>query len=248
MTVCEKKGPPSLSEATNTLFREKQVSRDLGELAHLVLLHQVYREIDQVSQYQRRQLFTWIPRPDYQNNTSAENDGDGTSLVRNFRNAALDCVDVLHWAAMAKVASLSGAEHPMVLHLHFSRVVLLAPRTALMTLAKSVAASQHLLKDQHPTTTKELAAAAEREISEWVLRDEVSPKKKKKSCRSLWVACIVSNLNFLVTVQSQAGCAALRLFNLAHPPVLVVGILRTCRGFLCNAYNMGVRLLYAAKQ
>lgn len=61
----------------------------------------------------------------------------------------------------------------MVLHLHFSRVVLLAPRTALMTLARSVAAAENLLKDD-TTTTKEQAAAAEREILEWVLRDEVS--------------------------------------------------------------------------
>ncbi|KAF4963478.1 hypothetical protein FSARC_8527 [Fusarium sarcochroum] len=113
---------PSLALAVNELFRERTAKTDLGEFSRVLLLHAVYQEYSTVRKYCKRPLSTWMP----QNNP--ERHGDDSDFLRlsdsNWRNAALDCVDTLHWAANATIASLLGAEHPTVLHLHFSRVVL----------------------------------------------------------------------------------------------------------------------------
>lgn len=100
-----------------------------------------------------------------------------SDAISGWRNAALDCVDVLHWAANAKIASLSGAEHPMVLHLHYSRIVLLVPRVALMTIVESVlpvpSGNEGGVRRSH---SQKVIEAAEHLIREWAQRDSVSLK------------------------------------------------------------------------
>ena len=103
-----------------------------------------------------------------------ERQSEDTNLLNtdsNWRNAALDCVDTLHWAANATIASLLGAEHPTVLHLHFSRVVLLVPRTMLMTLANYLKAPE---SERKVASNQQKALQAEREISQWAQQDVVS--------------------------------------------------------------------------
>ncbi|KAF4334152.1 zinc finger zas1 [Fusarium beomiforme] len=159
-------GNPTLQHAISELFRERTAKLDIGEFSRILLLHAVYQEYNTVSTYCKRPLSSWIP----QNNP--EGCSDETQLLRlsdsNWRNAALDCVDTLHWAANATIASLLGAEHPTVLHLHFSRVVLLVPRTAIITLAKYLKAPEHLRKE---AACQKEALQAEREISEWAQQD-----------------------------------------------------------------------------
>lgn len=84
-------------------------------------------------------------------------------------------MDTLHWAANATIASLLGAEHPTVLHLHISRVVLLVPRTAIITLAKYLQEPEHLRN----AASQQGALQAEREISEWAQQDGVSSSIRK---------------------------------------------------------------------
>ncbi|KAH7250936.1 hypothetical protein BKA59DRAFT_499871 [Fusarium tricinctum] len=156
---------PTLATALGDLFRERTAKTDLGEFSRIVLLHAVYQEYTTVNTYCKRPLSSWIP----QNNP--ERNSDETHLLHlshsNWRNAALDCVDTLHWAANATIASLLGAEHPTVLHLHFSRVVLLVPRTAIVTLARYLQEPGNLRKAE----SQQGALQAEREISEWAQQD-----------------------------------------------------------------------------
>ncbi|KAM0263258.1 hypothetical protein ACHAPA_008872 [Fusarium lateritium] len=156
---------PTLETALGELFRERTAKTDLGEFSRIVLLHAVYQEYTNVNTYCKRPLSSWIP----QNNP--ERHSDETHLLQlshsNWRNAALDCFDTLHWAANATIASLLGAEHPTVLHLHFSRVVLLVPRTAIVTLAKYLQEPEHLRNAER----QQGALQAEREISEWAQQD-----------------------------------------------------------------------------
>ncbi|KAH6962775.1 hypothetical protein DER45DRAFT_582476 [Fusarium avenaceum] len=156
---------PTLETALGELFRERTAKADLGEFSRIVLLHAVHQEYTTVNTYCKRPLSSWIP----QNNP--ERHSDESHLLQlshsNWRNAALDCVDTLHWAANATIASLLGAEHPTVLHLHFSRVVLLVPRTAIATLAKYLQEPGHMRK----AASQQGALQAEREISEWAQQD-----------------------------------------------------------------------------
>jgi hypothetical protein len=63
-----------------------------------------------------------------------------------------------------------------VLHLHFSRVVLLVPRTAIVTLARYLQEPGHLRK----AASQQGALQAEREISEWAQQDGVSYSVQKR--------------------------------------------------------------------
>lgn len=160
---------PPLSLAVNTIFRDHTAKPDLGEFSRILLLHAVYQEYSTVNTYCKRPLSSWMP----QNNPDRHT--EDTNLLSlsdsNWRNAALDCVDTLHWAANATIASLFGAEHPTVLHLHFSRVVLLVPRTTLITLAKYLKAPDSVRK---VAANQQRALQAEREVSEWAQQDGVS--------------------------------------------------------------------------
>ncbi|KAF5552940.1 zinc finger zas1 [Fusarium phyllophilum] len=157
---------PTLEVAISSLFRERTAKADLGEFSRILLLHALYQEYTTVSTYCKRPLSSWIP----QNNPEPRSDETEHLQLSdsNWRNAALDCVDTLHWAANATIASLLGAEHPTVLHLHFSRVVLLVPRRAIITLAKYLKAPEDLRKE---AASQKEALQAEREISEWAQQD-----------------------------------------------------------------------------
>ncbi|KAM0410486.1 hypothetical protein ACHAPD_010291 [Fusarium lateritium] len=157
---------PSLSSATSTIFRDRTAKSDLGEFSRILLLHAVYREYSTVNTYCKRPLSSWMPQnnPDHH----SEDSSVLTLTESNWRNAALDCVDTLHWAANGMIASLLGAEHPTVLHLHFSRVVLLVPREILMTLAKYIESPERVRK---MALNQQKALQAEREISKWAQQD-----------------------------------------------------------------------------
>ncbi|KPM44830.1 hypothetical protein AK830_g1695 [Neonectria ditissima] len=187
---------PSLQTAVRTLFLERRVKSDLGEPSRIVLLYGVYHEIDQVKSYFQRSLASWIPsaqqvlRPNLTSGQHVqEMEASGDKWLNElptfsaWRNAALDCVDVLHWAANGTIALLSGAEHPTVFHLHFSRVILLVPYRDILTLVLFTAGST---AEVSKTPTREDAAAAEQEILRWAQRDESKARLAAVHCGCLY--------------------------------------------------------------
>lgn len=188
---------PSLGVATSNLFRNKTIQPEIGEFSQCVLLHELYYEIANVVIYNSRDLATWIPAAkaadatdvaDTARNTSSTLDEPTLTVlghsvkysttVSDWRNAALDCIDVLHWTANAKIASLAGAEHPMVLHLHYSRVVLLVPRVALMSIAESALSTAKANEAGNTPSgqSQKVVEDAERQIREWAQRDSVGSR------------------------------------------------------------------------
>ena len=147
-----------------------------------------YQEIFHVKMYNERTLSGWVPAaqranshifPDRERQIPSPGQEQSRGIPEKYsfaswRNASLDCVDVLHWAANATIAQLSGAEHSTVFHLHMSRVVLLAPYDSIQTLALSIAA----LARNRPTglhiPSREEGKEAEQEVLHWAQRDEVS--------------------------------------------------------------------------
>jgi hypothetical protein len=170
---------PSLLTAVQLLFREKTFKQDMPEFSKIILLHGVYNEVFQLLKCYNRPLAGWIPtaqRPDAQENIPQHNQERNTkAMLTSWRNASLDCVDVLHWAANGIIAQLAGSEHPTVLHLHFSRVVLLVPHDSILILAASIASlSQDTRLRSVRRPKRQEVMLAEREVIEWAQRDEVS--------------------------------------------------------------------------
>jgi hypothetical protein len=154
--------------------------QNLGQFSQVILLHGVYREIFQLKDCFARPLGNWVPSIQQ---TATDNNSDcsspsisgrgGESLFNSWRNAALDCIDVLHWAANSTIALQAGKEHPTVLHLHLSRTVLLAPLSRFQTLAKCIVS---FAQDSAPRTldasSRKQIIGAERDILEWAQRDQ----------------------------------------------------------------------------
>lgn len=168
---------PPVSEAVHTLFIRKEVKPDIGEFSRVLLLHGIYHEMWTIARYHRRSLASWIPSaedafdrhaPEYQERPQNVADRSvyipENPLYSKWRNAACDCLDVLHWAANATIAQQSGSEHNTVCHLHLSRVVLLTPISEIVSLAKSMATSD---RQSLPQLTK-----LESKVSLWVQKDQ----------------------------------------------------------------------------
>ncbi|KAF2024026.1 hypothetical protein EK21DRAFT_79588, partial [Setomelanomma holmii] len=153
----------------------------------------VYREIFQLKDCFARPLGKWVPFMQQalddsatRKNTSAL-DANGQSLLSSWRNAALDGVDVLHWAANATIALHAGAEHPFVFHLHFSRTVLLAPFDQIYTLGSSIASvSPDLAFVQMDPPSGQKFADAEHEVLEWAQRDQYKARLVVLHCGCLF--------------------------------------------------------------
>lgn len=189
----------------SNLFKDKSVSADLDDFSYCIIIHELYNEIAKITIFHSRELASWTPTTansqlQAQGSEELPNTQQGnltvlghsvklSTAISDWRNAALDCIDVLHWAANAKVALRSGVEHPVVLHLHYSRVVLLVPRIALMTVASSaMKALDGTLKNnkQLQRDSSGPVEVAERHIREWVQRDSVSCFEDAQGCQ--WIS------------------------------------------------------------
>lgn len=159
----------------NSLFLNKELKNDTGGFGSLILLHGIYQEVSKVREYHARALSSWVPslqRISQSPSDSRDLDIQNAANISNWRNAALDCVDVLHWAANSTIAKAAGVEHPTVLHLHFARVVLLAPYHSIHTLARSIINLKPDSISANRFISKDEASAAEQDVLRWAQQDE----------------------------------------------------------------------------
>lgn len=169
---------PSLSEAIVTLFREKKVLTGLGQFSRIILLHHIYQEIFHLKDYFSSTLGDWEPTHATEANADMFRSWDvanfeGKTLLNSWRNAALDCIDVLHWAANSTIALQAGVEHPAVLHLHLSRTVVLFHFERIQILVDSIVSfAQSAPSNTLDPLERKRAVDAERGILEWAQRDQ----------------------------------------------------------------------------
>ncbi|KAK6083912.1 hypothetical protein SCUP515_01608 [Seiridium cupressi] len=168
----------TLNAAVNSLFIDKVLKSDTGGLASLLILHGIYQEILKVKGYHARSLSSWVPSMQWPSQSPPNShdlrasESEGAFNISNWRNAALDCVDILHWSANATIAKAAGIEHPNVLHLHFARVVLLAPYQSIQTLARSIVETYTQPRSNDRLTSRDEVALAEQDILRWAQQDE----------------------------------------------------------------------------
>ncbi|OCL02292.1 hypothetical protein AOQ84DRAFT_393059 [Glonium stellatum] len=177
---------PSLFSALQQIYVEGKVKLDIGEFSRVLLLHGIYQETWEVGRYFRRPLCFWqssAGRPQI----AGPNDATSIQALSEFgrsrwlpeiptysswRNAACDCVDVLHWAANGTIAQLNGAEHPTVFHLHFARTVLLVPYDKIRALAASIALQTQTVSKAPSMVNGSDISEAEHDVLQWAQRDE----------------------------------------------------------------------------
>jgi hypothetical protein len=123
-------------------------------------------------------LSSWVPsapgtRPSSRTGTEEPEDWlPGIPSFAKWRNSACDCLDVLHWEANTLVAQRLGVEHPLILHLHLARLILLTPAATIQNFATAVI--QHS-KTTNPPVMESLKSEFQdykNEIIRWFLRDQ----------------------------------------------------------------------------
>lgn len=133
----------SLYDAVHIIYIEKKLVPGIGEYGHMLLIHALYHRMWEVGDYFRRPLSFWNPTAKKQPRETAIPSGSvwlpGIPSYSKWRNSACDCLDILHWTANSSIARAAGLEHPTVLHLHASRLVLLTPFQEIRSLATSLA-------------------------------------------------------------------------------------------------------------
>ncbi|KAI5790313.1 fungal-specific transcription factor domain-containing protein [Geopyxis carbonaria] len=163
------KANPSLSNALQRIYVAKTVKHDVGEFSRVILLHGIFQETWAVARYYQRPLSSWIPsaeRPDTPNPRPEQKVWlPEVPMFSKWRNAACDCIDVLHRAANSTISMLSGVEHPTVFHLHSARIVLLTPYSHIRKIAESLASP-------NTPATSDALATAEQEVLHWAQRDQ----------------------------------------------------------------------------
>lgn len=131
---------PSLQSTLHSLYVDKQLPPNLGEFARIIAIHGIYHKTCEVREYWQQRLPHFEPSAPSPAPSLALSPApiwhSSMDVPNRWRNAALDCLDVLHWNANALIGLAHGVEHPTVLHLHFSRIVLLSPLTSIIRLAR----------------------------------------------------------------------------------------------------------------
>jgi hypothetical protein len=101
----------------------------------------MYRRVWEVARYQSDILSDWVPtalsEPHHGITSEKTATPPSSSVVSRWTNGSCDCLDVLHWSAKSRILQASGLEHPTILHLHLSRLILLAPVSDLQELARA---------------------------------------------------------------------------------------------------------------
>ena len=159
---------PSLQEALHELYIDKRLPIDRGEFARILMIHGLYHRLWQVGRYYSDPLSTWEP--------TARREASSEVLPRQpvwlpsvpafakWQNSTCDVLDILHWQANATIGQASGFEHPTVFHLHFARVMLLAPCDHIVTLAKFRASGYNI--------DRIIADQAAQQVQRWAVQHQ----------------------------------------------------------------------------
>ncbi|KAK1446617.1 hypothetical protein CCUS01_12250 [Colletotrichum cuscutae] len=163
--------PVTIPQAMEMLYMEKRLPPNLGDFSTMVLTYAIIRRTKEAIYHNQIRLNSWTPTADVQKcgpgETVEETWPPSLPILSRWRNSACDSLDLLHWNANAIIAKAGGWEHPVILHLHLSRLVLLAPITHLQTLAAAASARASSRNVDNSKVEK-----ARSLVAQWALRDQ----------------------------------------------------------------------------
>ncbi|KAL7919969.1 fungal-specific transcription factor domain-containing protein [Trichoderma austrokoningii] len=140
----EQKSSVTLIDVIEMLYIKKRLPESLSEFSNILIIHGIWRKTKEVINQNQTRLANWIPSASIQareTQQSALNETwpPSSPMLSKWRNSACDCLDILHWRANSKAAGAGGLEHPTVMYLHLSRLILLTPVAHIQTLAANLA-------------------------------------------------------------------------------------------------------------
>lgn len=175
-------GPTSLQGVLQDLYVGKHLSPELSEFSRILLIHGIYQRTWEVGGYFKQVLSRYEPS----SRKESTHDLDLRSVwlpsqptYARWRNSALDALDVIHWSANAHYMACNGVEHPTIIHLHLSRIVILAPWQDMINLARfSIEASTLISQSQ--------MLASEQAVRKWATQDQYRARLAVSHAGMLW--------------------------------------------------------------
>ncbi|KAJ9613730.1 hypothetical protein H2204_014693 [Knufia peltigerae] len=168
--------PPTLGEALQSLYIDKQLLPNLGELSRVILIHGIIHRTWEVKTTVTQSFSRFEPSALKQTSNEVNHAEPvwppAVPLFNKWRNSACDCLDILHWSANAAIGAASGMEHPTVLHLHLARIVLLAPLEDILLFSHYLIRSSRESNRVFPHVSAAEAEAHRRRIQRWAVQDQ----------------------------------------------------------------------------
>jgi len=132
---------PSLANASHRLHLEKRMESTLGEFTRILIIHSLYHWCWHLERHYSDPLTHYTPVSSRTLITDHRAFGHKIWLAEvgdfsRWRDSLCDSVDTIHWRAISVTGARLGSEHPLILHCHFSRMVILAPIEEILSLAK----------------------------------------------------------------------------------------------------------------
>ena len=152
------------------LYIDRKVDPSISEFGRILLVHAVIRQTWNILEHSRSRTSSWESQATPGTQSPIEERpqpsidhawAPAIPLFAKWRNAACDALDVLHWQASAMIGINSGLEHPTVLFLHLSRVILLSPFESIREMALALSSQKILTKQQISATSQEIARWAQ---------------------------------------------------------------------------------------
>ncbi|KAI5456948.1 hypothetical protein BGZ63DRAFT_408418 [Mariannaea sp. PMI_226] len=210
----------TIVEALELVYIEKRLPSNLSEFATILLIYAVCRQTKEAVYQHQTSLSTWIPNAKVQirpaSQPTAESWPPSLPLLLRWRNSACDCLDLLHWNANGTAARAGGWEHPTILHLHLSRLLLLIPAQHIQRVA---ATSSSTTWDQDAPDAEYLEAC--NHIRRWAALDQFKARLAMVHAGALfWHIRLYSSDSFLEPFAAYLATLALWSYSITAQPHL----------------------------
>ncbi|OQV07725.1 Fungal specific transcription factor domain-containing protein [Cladophialophora immunda] len=167
---------PTLREALQNLYIDKRLLPGMGEFSHILLIHGLFHRTWEVEVMVTQSLSHFEPSAQKQASDDLQPKlpiwPPGVPFFSRWRNAACDCLDLLHWSANATIGAASGIEHPTVLHLHLARIVLLTPLNDIVLYSHYLIRSSGEATRLFPSVSSTEAEEHRQLIQRWAIQDQ----------------------------------------------------------------------------
>lgn len=175
---------PTLEKGLRVLYVEKRLIKGIGDFGQIIIIFGLFCQTWEVAKSVSKPLLRWTPNAHKGNAESDELTSMSwlpqIPLYNHWRNAACDCLDVLHWIANSTVAE-SGTENPTVLHLHAARLILLSPYQTIRDMV-DLLVSEETSRGEHAEKFQQYC----QEIQKWITDDQFKARLAMVHCGVLF--------------------------------------------------------------
>ncbi|KAH7148343.1 hypothetical protein EDB81DRAFT_856071 [Dactylonectria macrodidyma] len=205
----------TMIEALELLYMENRLPPNLSEFSNLLLTFAVCRRTKEATYQYQTNLSNWVPNARFQPRTAAQPVAEtwppSLPVLSGWRNSACDCLDILHWNANGTAARAGGWEHPTILFLHLSRLLLLVPISHVRSVVAAFSRMSRDGEERDPRTFE-----AWHHLCRWAVLDQFKARLSMVHAGALlWHIRRYSTNNFLEPFSIYVAALAIWAYSVS---------------------------------